>query len=202
MVASSTLHIHMWEMEFESLRWRYSSLFPKRWKESHSLVRKASLTSSYATFDVLGWSWVSQWDRPHDVFHMIVDLCQVLNPCSARWRESEVAILTNQEGDRWASCCSKPIVSLRVYTSMGSSLDSIRKIGCVVKECYLTWDIICIFMSFSKPSNESYWSRLLKSQCHVWKLIAKNPWIDGILVPNMWLLLLLLLLSVKCPSRL
>ena len=63
----------------------------------------------------------------NDVFHMVVDLCQVLNPCSAWFRDSEVALLTNQEGVRWASCCWKPIVSLRVYNSMGSSPNSASK---------------------------------------------------------------------------
>ena len=37
------------------------------------------------------------WDRPHDVVHMVVDLCQVLDPSSARWRESETAWLAYQE---------------------------------------------------------------------------------------------------------
>ena len=40
----------------------------------------------------------SHWDRPHDVFHMVVDLCQVLNPCSTMYQKSEVVLLTNQEG--------------------------------------------------------------------------------------------------------
>ena len=31
---------------------------------------------------------------------MVEDLCQVSNPCSARCQESEVALLTNQEGDK------------------------------------------------------------------------------------------------------
>lgn len=32
-------------------------------------------------------------ERDHDVFHMVVNSCQVSNSCSWRWRESEVARL-------------------------------------------------------------------------------------------------------------
>ena len=101
--------------------------FLDKWKDFHSLASKVSLLSSYVVFDVLELSWVSQWDKPHDVFHMDVDLCQVLNPCPAMCWESEIALLTNWEGDRWASCYWKPIVSLRTYNSMGSSLNLANK---------------------------------------------------------------------------
>jgi hypothetical protein len=57
----------------------------------------------YVVFDVVGLSWASQWDKPHDVFHMVVNLYQVLNPSSARCWDSEDALLTSQEGDKVAS---------------------------------------------------------------------------------------------------
>ena len=63
-------------------------------------------------------SWISQWGKPYNVFHMIVDLCQVLNPCSARLQNSEVDLMTNQEGDRWTSRCWKPMVNLKAYISI------------------------------------------------------------------------------------
>ena len=64
-------------------------------------------------------SWVSQQDRPHGAFHMVVHLRQVLNPCSARCQEGEIAWLTSQEEGRWLSNCWKSIESLRAYNSMG-----------------------------------------------------------------------------------
>jgi hypothetical protein len=81
---------------------------------------------------VMNDGWVSQWCRPHDAYHMVVNLCHVLNPCFGRCWESEDARLTNQEEGRWASRCWKPKVSLRVYKSMGSSPNSANKImiGC------------------------------------------------------------------------
>ena len=42
-------------------------------------------------FDVVGLSWVSQQDRPHDVFHVVTGLFQVLAPCATRCSESDVA---------------------------------------------------------------------------------------------------------------
>ena len=45
-----------------------------------------------------------QRDRPHNVFHMVVDLSKVLNFYSARCWEGDVALLTTQEEGRWASC--------------------------------------------------------------------------------------------------
>ena len=42
--------------------------------------------------------------KPHDD-HTVVDLYQVVNPCSAKCWDSEVALLTSQEGDRRASRC-------------------------------------------------------------------------------------------------
>jgi hypothetical protein len=62
------------------------------------LRKNASLISSYVILDVIGLSRVSYSNRTFDVFHMVVDLCKVLNPCSAKCRENEVALLTNQEG--------------------------------------------------------------------------------------------------------
>ena len=51
-------------------------------------------------FDVVGLSWVSQRDRPHDAFHTVVNLCQMLNPRLTRCQENEVARLTSQEEGR------------------------------------------------------------------------------------------------------
>ena len=47
-------------------------------------------------FNVVGLSpW---WDRPHDAFHTVVDLWQVLIPFSARWWESETIVASLLEG--------------------------------------------------------------------------------------------------------
>ena len=43
----------------KSLRWRYSGFFYERWKEFHSLARKASFISSYVILDVVGLRCVS-----------------------------------------------------------------------------------------------------------------------------------------------
>ena len=39
------------------------------------------------------------------VFHMAIDLYQVLDPCLAKRWDSEVALLTSHEGDRWPTHC-------------------------------------------------------------------------------------------------
>lgn len=43
--------------------------------EFYSLARKSSLTLFDVIFYVVGLSWISQRDRAHDAFHMVVDLC-------------------------------------------------------------------------------------------------------------------------------
>ena len=105
----------------KSLRWRLSSFYLEWWKKFHYLARKASFISTYVAFDVVGFSWVSHWDKPYDGFHMVVDLYEVLNPCLARCWDNEVVLLTNQKGYMWVSHCWKHTVSLRAYNSMGSS---------------------------------------------------------------------------------
>ena len=67
-------------------------------------------------FDAVGLSWVSQWDRPHGVFHMIVDLYQVLASCSAWCWDNEASLLTSPNVNMWANRFWKPIVSLRAFT--------------------------------------------------------------------------------------
>jgi hypothetical protein len=60
---------------------------------------------------------------------MVVDLCQVLNPCLARIHESEAASLTKEEeGKLGGKPLLKPIVSLRVYYPMGSFPNFVNKI--------------------------------------------------------------------------
>jgi hypothetical protein len=48
------------------------------------------LISSHVILDVVGLSQVSQRDRPHDVFHVVVDLYKVLKihvqPCVRKVR--------------------------------------------------------------------------------------------------------------------
>ena len=75
-----------------SLRWMSSSFFPVRWwKEFHSLAREASLTNN-----VVGLSPISQWERPHDAFHMVVNLCQVSNSCSAKIMSLDLHIMISR----------------------------------------------------------------------------------------------------------
>ena len=73
-------------------------------------------------------------------------------PCSTRWRESEIARLSNQEEGRWASRCRKLWVSFRKHKSVGRSPYSANCIWqATIKEHTLTWDdTICISMPFSK----------------------------------------------------
>jgi hypothetical protein len=89
---------------------------------------------------------LSPWCFPHGRRFM-----RGVCPCSARWRESEIAWLTTQEEGRWASRCRKLKVSFRKHKSMGRSPDSADCIwNTTIKEHTLTWDaIICIFMPFS-----------------------------------------------------
>ena len=35
--------------------------------------------------------WLGSLDRSHDALQIIVDLCQALDPCFAKFQESEVA---------------------------------------------------------------------------------------------------------------
>ena len=64
-----------------------------RWKEFHSLLRKAYLRASNVDFGDVGMSWVFQCDKPHDAFQVVVVLCQVSKPCLARCREALVRLL-------------------------------------------------------------------------------------------------------------
>ena len=50
----------------------------------------------------------------------------MLNPCLARCWDSEVALLTSQEGDRWACRCWKSTGSLRAYNSWNDNLDMLN----------------------------------------------------------------------------
>jgi hypothetical protein len=52
----------------------------------------------------LSLSW-SQWLLQVQFTFVVGNLCQVLNPSKAMCWESEATLLTNQEGDRWASHC-------------------------------------------------------------------------------------------------
>ena len=40
--------------------------------------------------------WLGRHEFPNDVFHMAIDLYQVLNPYLARFANSEATLLTNQ----------------------------------------------------------------------------------------------------------
>ena len=141
-------------------------------------------------------SWVSQWDRPYDAFHMVVDLCQVLNLGLARCWDNEDAWVTNQEEGRWASRCWKLVASLRAYNSMGGSRDSANKIWQVVEEHSLTCDVIYIFMPFSK----NFQWEFFKSRPQIWVPYVRVGSTRAYMwVSNMWLQLLPL--SLTCPSR-
>ena len=104
-VSSSVIHICIWESPWGEgnlvLPYEMKALF-------HTLARKASSISSNAIFDVVGLSWISQWDPW--CLRYGCRLCQVLKPCSTRCRKCGVVRLTNQEEGRWASHCWKPMV--------------------------------------------------------------------------------------------
>jgi hypothetical protein len=128
------------------------------------LARQASLISSYVKLHVLGLSWVPQWGRPHDVFHVVVHLCYVLNPCLARCRESEVALLTNQVGDLWANLFSESLWWAWKHVIIWEVLQIMANKPCwVVEELSLTRDIICI-------KKECIWC--LTSKCVLIGLLA------------------------------
>ena len=93
MVDSGTIHIHMWE----NPRGGGNLVSFLRDGKNSTSTRKTSLISYDTIVDVVGLSWVSQWDRSHDAFHTVVNLCRVLNPRSVRCWESEVAWPTTQE---------------------------------------------------------------------------------------------------------
>ena len=63
-----------------------------------SSKKGASLISTYVVFDAVGLTWVSQWDEPHDVFHMVVDFYQVLIPSSTRCWDGEAALWLAERG--------------------------------------------------------------------------------------------------------
>ena len=60
MVASSTIHIWIWE---------------NPWGGGNLVSSSRDGTSSIMIFDGAQLSWVSQWDKPRDAFHMVVNLC-------------------------------------------------------------------------------------------------------------------------------
>ena len=155
--------------------------------KNHSLERKTSLILSNAIFDVVGLLWGFQWDGPHDAFYTIVNLCQELNPCSTKCRESEVAWLTSQEEGRWAKPLLRTMVSLRAYNSTWRSPNLANKFDSLLKN--VLWHVTsCISSRPSQmPSNEIFSSPLPNFQYHMWKLEALEPLIGGIWVPNMWL---------------
>ena len=133
-------------------------------------MERVSLFNKKNLFDIIKYEFCvvglsPWWDRPHDAFHMVVDLCQVFASCSTRWWESEIAWLINHEEGRWASHCWK----LKAYNSMGSSPNSANKIWETIKERTLRWDKYVFSRHSPKPFNKSFSSHLPKFQSHMWK---------------------------------
>lgn len=88
------------------------------WKESHAWTKFASLWSPNVILDGVGMSCLSKVvdAKLHSKF--IAILYQVINPCLAKFQESEVVWLPNIEEDRWTRHCWKPITSLCAYNFM------------------------------------------------------------------------------------
>ena len=86
-----------------------------------------------------------------DAFQMVVVLCQVSNPCSTNSQEPvkkvRFAWLAKQEDGWWARCSWKLVFSLIAYNFLKIHPKSGHGIQLDIKECTLTWVIICIPLS-------------------------------------------------------
>ena len=87
----------------KSLRQRYSSFFHERWKEFHTLQREKPPCYHHMLF----FMWLGCFGFPNEIDPMMSStwllMCVDLNPCLVMCWESKASLLTNQEGDRWAS---------------------------------------------------------------------------------------------------